>query len=1058
MADLKISALTADAAPQATDYVTTIRSPFGAGSNRKVLLSTLGIGGGDFFLADDKYLKMGNVLATPDAALGWNTAQTVDALFVGLSAAQNTFIIAEYADAAYDFAHGAQEHPTLFLQSKNQSATEFSSWNASKITFGLGVATVGTEYAFGRNADSTNLAFWNVPTGASFVRSVNDVAIETLSATRLTLPSAGITIGAGVGVISTTDAALDIFGDTNAVIHAHNTGAQSTSGGVAIIGYAVPVGAAMLSGNRLGTFVMGGSITVANALYNSTAISSFATENWSATAGGSKIAFEVTPNTTVARATALIIDQNSQLLGVLGSATAPTYSFASDPDTGIYATSGTLRFTAGGATRWNMGDTGILSSSAGILLQSATNSADSYLNHVLGGTNATTHIIGFQQNSTWGFTQTFTGDGAAAAGPNSYIFAINGSGLATAGQTAATERKFVSVPTSTITWPAGAGPLALQRHIHFAAPTYNGNAGGAITMTEASTLYVDAPIAGTDITITNSFSAVFTGNIKSEKKIVFTGAEALAAPGAGKSTIFNNSGLYISTGAAGTTDRIYFIGGATALGNIYTGGFTLSAGQFLAPAGTVAAPSHSFSGALGAGMYEDGRLRFAHLGVNHLILAVDGMTLSGTDGFTITNRNSNAVTTLITTNPFAVSASTAGAERNDFLFNSANRTWATGAVATQRFLRAEGSTILAVGASAFTDVMNFWIDTPNISTNATVAMLNAVQAGGNFTINQTAGTTYGAIGVPAHTATIGSLGTQITSEGFSAARLGIITLTSGTATTIDKSSTLLILGAPLGAGSITLSETNALKVVAGNSRFGGQIISSLSGATAQTAYSVLYANTAYSSEVGLINIARSGALTGVDTESIIDFNIEPAFTLTEPGSGSVNFFAQNIDISNVVVTAGAGTSVLAALRLVANADADAGTQLALWVDAGLSRFDGHINSTQTTAPTTTLTNTTLNDGAGSGAAIAVTAGSTDTAGSFTVTAGNGTPTAGIAGQVVFNVAYVSAPKSVIVTSKDADGVDNQIYITNVGTTSFEISFGTTLAASEAVEFYYWVIE
>lgn len=110
------------------------------------------------FLPDDKYLLMGNVAATPDAALGWNTAQTVDALYCGLSAAQNTFIIAEYADRAYDFAHGAQTNPTLYIQSATQSATQWMSFAHNQtnavIATGLGgvlispaVGTSGSPYA-----------------------------------------------------------------------------------------------------------------------------------------------------------------------------------------------------------------------------------------------------------------------------------------------------------------------------------------------------------------------------------------------------------------------------------------------------------------------------------------------------------------------------------------------------------------------------------------------------------------------------------------------------------------------------------------------------------------------------------------------------------------------------------------------------------------------------------------------------------------------------------------------------------------------------------------------
>jgi hypothetical protein len=66
----------------------------------------------------------------------------------------------------------------------------------------------------------------------------------------------------------------------------------------------------MTSGNRLSSFVGGGSLDTSSTLYNATAVQSFTTENWSGTAGGAKLDFQVTPNTTITRATALTLDQN----------------------------------------------------------------------------------------------------------------------------------------------------------------------------------------------------------------------------------------------------------------------------------------------------------------------------------------------------------------------------------------------------------------------------------------------------------------------------------------------------------------------------------------------------------------------------------------------------------------------------------------------------------------------------------------------------------------------------------------------------------------------------
>lgn len=141
--------------------------------------------------------------------------------------------------------------------------------------------------------------------GTNTLLATSSVSLST--ANRLSIVAA--TIGSVIGA-SGTDAALDVFGTTNAIIHAQNTGAQSTTAGAAIIGYAVPTSAAMSSGNRLASFVGGGSLDTSSTLYNATAVQSFATENWSGTSGGSKLDFQTTPNTTLTRGTALTLDQN----------------------------------------------------------------------------------------------------------------------------------------------------------------------------------------------------------------------------------------------------------------------------------------------------------------------------------------------------------------------------------------------------------------------------------------------------------------------------------------------------------------------------------------------------------------------------------------------------------------------------------------------------------------------------------------------------------------------------------------------------------------------------
>ena len=165
-------------------------SGLGSESLGSELTEPQSVGAGGVHYEDDEILSFGNTDASPDVSFTWNTAQTVDGLYLGLATAQNTFIIAESGDIAYDFAHGAQTHPTVYLQSANQSATEFSSWNASKVTFGLGTVVVGTEYSVGRNNDATNRLQYNIPTGTFHEFSINDATILLFGASGvfLTVP------------------------------------------------------------------------------------------------------------------------------------------------------------------------------------------------------------------------------------------------------------------------------------------------------------------------------------------------------------------------------------------------------------------------------------------------------------------------------------------------------------------------------------------------------------------------------------------------------------------------------------------------------------------------------------------------------------------------------------------------------------------------------------------------------------------------------------------------------------------------------------------------------
>ena len=75
-------------------------------------------------MADDMSLWLGG---SNDSTFRYNTIQTPDTLFAGVSADSNGLVIAEVGDIAFDFAHAQQTNPTVFIHSANQATDEWIS-------------------------------------------------------------------------------------------------------------------------------------------------------------------------------------------------------------------------------------------------------------------------------------------------------------------------------------------------------------------------------------------------------------------------------------------------------------------------------------------------------------------------------------------------------------------------------------------------------------------------------------------------------------------------------------------------------------------------------------------------------------------------------------------------------------------------------------------------------------------------------------------------------------------------------------------------------------------
>lgn len=269
--------------------------------------------------------------------------------------------------------------------------------------------------------------------------------------------------------------------------------------------------------------------------------------------------------------------------------------------------------------------------------------------------------------------------------------------------TAATEGVGYRHSTATRTW-ATTGTVALQRENYFAGPTY-ASAGASQTFTDAFTMYLDRPIAGTNAIFTRGHTLGIVDSTSAASSIT--------------------GGLVVAT-TLGTAATSVGIGG----GNINAGG-TLTVGG-----------TSTFTGA----------------STHNNAVTVNGAT--GTTALTITNtaRTSGILPYIKYTIPMDT-AQTASTESPGIVGATGTRTWATtGTVGLQREIFFPGPTYASASASqTFTDAFNMYLTPPVAGTNAiftrghTLGVVDATSAASSITgglvVSAAIGTTGTSVGI-----------------------------------------------------------------------------------------------------------------------------------------------------------------------------------------------------------------------------------------------------------------------------------------------------------------------
>ncbi|MDP1706505.1 MAG: hypothetical protein Q8L36_01670 [bacterium] len=195
------------------------------------------------------------------------------------------------------------------------------------------VADGSGNYNSGAGSYSSKLTFWTLNADSltekmSILASGNVGIGTTTPATALhvigtSTISGNALIAGNVGIGTTTPLAkLSVVGTDTSIGYFTNTGASGSGAGAGMIGYSDD-GAALVSGDRLGFFLLGGSRDTAHALSNSVGIAGIAAENWNATSTGGDLTFETTPKTTNTRTEKMRITSEGKI-GIV--TTTPSYT------------------------------------------------------------------------------------------------------------------------------------------------------------------------------------------------------------------------------------------------------------------------------------------------------------------------------------------------------------------------------------------------------------------------------------------------------------------------------------------------------------------------------------------------------------------------------------------------------------------------------------------------------------------------------------------------------------------------------------------------------------
>lgn len=321
------------------------------------------------------------------------------------------------------------------------------------------------------------------------------------------------------------------------------------------------------------------------------------------------------------------------------------------------------------------------------------------------------------------------------------------------------------------------GNLTDQRAFYIRAPTYAFN--GSSTITNAYTFVVSGPpIAGTNATITNAFSM-----LSEDGDVCFTRATNAAM-----------SVCFLGANTAGTARTVTFKG---ALSSTAPGADFNFKSSIARTAGSLFSVSNNTNSKLEV-FWSGATL------ITESVVTGPRIPLLEIKGGAHTGLNS-------------------GTESTDVILDLARLvTFNVGALGIQRFIRVTRPTIaFSAGSTVSECVIAEFNAACSAGTNATIVNAKVIKAGGATTQVTNIDFTYSCYEVANHTVTMLGTTAMTSNQGVTGITIKPITVTDASAVTLDYASSLYIVGTPIAAGSLTITNTYSLFIDSGASRFDG---------------------------------------------------------------------------------------------------------------------------------------------------------------------------------------------------------------------------------------------